>query len=146
MPPSSSDSASPDMAWATPITRWARRQGTPEACERALDAIAAELASSPLIDYRHRRTLLADWALPPDAWHQIADQLKRRPSPRYVSDDRARLAATAYIWTQVTHGETNSPHNRLKPRNAPELNAAWSQDRSPSATGSGSTNSPTTSR
>ncbi|MEU1562926.1 hypothetical protein ABZ504_21045 [Streptomyces mirabilis] len=42
-----------------------RPQGTPEAYERALDAIAADLAASTLIDYRHRRTLLADWALPP---------------------------------------------------------------------------------
>jgi hypothetical protein len=113
----------------TPITRWARRQGTPEAYERAADAIAAELASSPLIDYRHRRTLLADWALPPDAWHQIADQLERRPSPRYISDDRARLAATTYIWTQVTHGETQFAPQPAEARNASELDAAWSQDR-----------------
>jgi hypothetical protein len=113
----------------TPITRWARRQGTPEAYERAADAIAAELASSPLIDYRHRRTLLTEWALPPDAWHQIADQLKRRPSPRYVSDDRARLAATAYIWTQVTCGETRFAPRPAEARNDPELDAAWSQDR-----------------
>jgi hypothetical protein len=113
----------------TPITRWARRQGTPEAYERAVDAIAAELTSSPLIDYRHRRALLADWALPPDTWHQIADQLKRRPSPRYVSDDRARLADTAYIWTHVTHGETQFTPRPAEARNDPELNAAWSQDR-----------------
>ncbi|WP_251067582.1 hypothetical protein [Streptomyces sp. ISL-36] len=113
----------------TPITRWARRQGTPEAYERALDAIAAALASSALIDYWHRRTLLADWALPPDAWHQIADQLKRQPSPRYLSDDRAHLAATAYIWTQVTHGETQFAPQPAEARNDPELDAAWSQDR-----------------
>ncbi|WP_327122516.1 hypothetical protein [Streptomyces sp. NBC_01727] len=113
----------------TPITRWARRQGTPEAYERATDAIAAELASSPLIDDRHRRTLLTNWALPPDAWHQIADQLKRRPSPRYIADDRARLAATAYIWTQATHGETQFAPQPAEARNDPELDAAWSQDR-----------------
>jgi hypothetical protein len=114
----------------TPITRWARRQGTPQAYERAADAIAAELASSPLIDYRHRRTLLADWALPSDAWHQIAGQLKRRPNPRYICDDRARLAATAYIWTQVTHGETQFAPQPAESRNDPEFDAAWSQDRS----------------
>ncbi|MFI1441801.1 TniQ family protein [Streptomyces fructofermentans] len=112
-----------------PIARWARRQGTPEAYEQALDAIAADLASSPLIDYRHRRTLLADWALPSDAWHQIADQLKRRPSPRYISDDRARLAATAYIWTEVTHGETQFAPQPAEAQNDPELDATWSQDR-----------------
>ncbi|MER6850583.1 hypothetical protein AB0A81_39535 [Streptomyces flaveolus] len=112
-----------------PITRWARRQGTPEAYERALDTIAAALASSPLIDYRHRRTLLADWALPPDAWHQIAGQLNRQPNPRYLSDDRARLAATAYIWTQVTHGETQFAPQPAEARNDPEIDAAWSQDR-----------------
>uniref|UniRef100_UPI003F49B33E hypothetical protein n=1 Tax=Streptomyces chartreusis TaxID=1969 RepID=UPI003F49B33E len=112
-----------------PITRWARRQGTPEAYERALDAIAAELASSPPIDYRNRRTLLADWAPPPDTWHQIADQLKRRPSRRYISDNRAHLAATAYIWTQVTHGETQFAPQPAEARNTPELDAAWSQDR-----------------
>lgn len=113
----------------TPITRWARRRGHPEAYERATDAIAAELASSPLIDDRHRRTLLTNWALPPDAWHQIADQLKRRPSPRYIADDRARLAATAYIWTQATHGETQFAPQPAEARNDPELDAAWSQDR-----------------
>ncbi|MBT2546114.1 TniQ family protein [Streptomyces sp. ISL-44] len=113
----------------TPITRWARRQGTPEAFERAVDAIAAELASSPLIDYQHRRTLLADWALPPDAWRHIDDQLKRQPTPRYVSEDRARLAATAYIWTQVTYGETQFAPQPAEARNDPALDAAWSQDR-----------------
>ncbi|MGW0365831.1 hypothetical protein [Streptomyces sp. NPDC002990] len=113
----------------TPITRWSRRQGTPEAYEQAADAIAADLASSPLIDYRHRRTLLTDWALPPDTWHQIADELKRRPSPRYVSEDRARLAVTASIWTQVTCGETPFAPRPVEARNDPELDAAWSQDR-----------------
>ncbi|MFE2558319.1 TniQ family protein [Streptomyces sp. NPDC059352] len=113
----------------SPITSWARRQGTPEAYERALDAIAAELASSPLIDYQHRRTLLAGWALPPQAWRQIADQLKRRPSPRYISDDRARLAVTAYLWTQVTQGETQFAPKPTEARNAPELDAPWRLDR-----------------
>ncbi|WP_406486934.1 hypothetical protein [Streptomyces sp. NBC_01563] len=112
-----------------PLTRWARRQGTPEAYERALDAIAAELASSPLIDYQHRRTLLADWALPPQAWRQIADQLERRASPRYISDDRARLAVTAYLWTQVTQGETQFAPKPTEARNDPELDAAWRLDR-----------------
>ncbi|MET9135150.1 hypothetical protein ABZX44_35890, partial [Streptomyces antibioticus] len=113
----------------SPITSWARRQGTPEAYERALDAIAAELAFSPLIDYQHRRTLLTDWALPPQAWHQIADQLERQPSPRYISDDRARLAVTAYLWTQVTEGETQFAPKPTEARNDPELDAPWRLDR-----------------
>lgn len=113
----------------TPITAWARRQGIPEAYERAADAITAELASSPLVDYQHRRTILADWALTPGAWHRIAEQLQRRPSPRYVSDDRARLAVTAYLWTQATHGETQFAPQPAEARNDPELDAAWSQDR-----------------
>lgn len=113
----------------TRITSWARRQGTPEAYERALDAIAAELTSAPLIDYRHRREHLADWTLPPDSWHQIAARLERRRSPRYVSDDRARLAVTAYIWTRVTHGETQFAPCPPEARHTPEHEAAWSQVR-----------------
>lgn len=49
----------------------------------------AELTSSPLIDYQHRREQLRDWAMPPDTWREIADRLECRPSPNYVSDDRA---------------------------------------------------------
>ncbi|MFJ4903701.1 hypothetical protein [Streptomyces sp. NPDC088727] len=122
-------SSVPAVPSAVLLTRWARRQDTPEAYERALDAIAAELASSPLIDYQHRRTLLADWALPPQAWRQIADQLERRPSPRYISDDRARLAVTAYLWTQVTQGETQFAPKPTEARKDPELDASWRLDR-----------------
>ncbi|MFD7549680.1 TniQ family protein [Streptomyces sp. NPDC059816] len=113
----------------SPITSWARRQGTPEAYERALDAIAAELTSAPLINYRHRREHLADWTLPPDSWHQIAARLERRRSPRYVSDDRARLAVTAYIWTRVTHGETQFAPCPPEAQHDPGHEAAWSRDR-----------------
>ncbi|MFI9630846.1 hypothetical protein [Streptomyces sp. NPDC052042] len=113
----------------TPITRWARGQGTPDAYDRALDAITAEFTSAPLVDYRHRREHLTDWAIPPDAWCKIAEQLKRQPSPRYISENRARLAATAYIWTQVTHGETQFAPQPSESRNNPKLNKAWSQDR-----------------
>ncbi|GGZ29042.1 TniQ family protein [Streptomyces nitrosporeus] len=113
----------------TPITRWARSQGTPDAYDRALDAITAELTSAPMIDYRHRRECLRDWAMPPNAWHKIADQLARQPSPRYISEDRARLAATAYVWTQVTLGETQFAPQPSESRNNAELDTAWSQDR-----------------
>ncbi|WP_431776191.1 TniQ family protein [Streptomyces cucumeris] len=113
----------------TPITRWARRQGTPDAYDRALDTITAELTSPPMVDYRHRREHLADWAMPPDAWRKIAEQLERQPSPRYISENRARLAATAYVWTQVTCGETQFAPQPSESRNNAELDTAWSQDR-----------------
>ncbi|MGW3627118.1 hypothetical protein [Streptomyces sp. NPDC000880] len=113
----------------TPITAWILRQGTPDAYENAVDGITAELTSSPLIDYQHRRERLRDWAMPPDTWREIADQLKRRPSPNYVSDDRARLAATTYIWTQVTHGETQFAPCPPEARTDLEHKTTWSQDR-----------------
>ncbi|MGC0327032.1 hypothetical protein RKD23_000022 [Streptomyces sp. SAI-170] len=50
-------------------------------------------------------------------------------SPRYISDDRARLAVTAYSWTQVTLGETQFAPRPPEARNNPELDATWSQDR-----------------
>ncbi|MFI8347722.1 hypothetical protein [Streptomyces sp. NPDC085596] len=104
-------------------------RGTPAAYERALDAIATELAFSPLIDYQHRRTLLADWALPPESWHQIANLLERRPSARYICDDRARPAATACLWTQVTQGEAQFAPQPAEARTDPGLDAAWNLDR-----------------
>jgi hypothetical protein len=114
----------------TRISAQVRRQGrNPDAFERALDAITADLTASPLIDYQHRRDRLADWALPPDTWQEISGQLKRGPSPRYISDDRARLAFTAYIWTQVTCGETRFAPCPPEARHDPERHSAWSQDR-----------------
>ncbi|WP_447034634.1 hypothetical protein [Streptomyces sp. DSM 118878] len=45
------------------------------------------------------------------------------------TDNRARLAATTYIWTQVTHGETQFAPCPPEARNDPEHRATWSYDR-----------------
>ncbi|MFJ2900216.1 hypothetical protein ACIO87_35750 [Streptomyces sp. NPDC087218] len=67
--------------------------------------------------------------MPPDAWREVAEQLERQPSPRYISENRARLAATAYVWTQATCGETQFAPQPSESCNNAELDTAWSQDR-----------------
>ncbi|MFJ4832136.1 hypothetical protein ACIP79_19875 [Streptomyces sp. NPDC088747] len=127
--PSSSDSASPDRAWGPPSHGGPAANEPPDAYDRALDAITEDLTSAPMIDYRHRRERLADWAMPPDAWRKITDRIERQPSPRYISENRARLAVTAYIWTQVTNVEIQFAPQPSESRSNPELNMAWNQDR-----------------
>jgi hypothetical protein len=71
----------------------------------AIDAIAADLESSPRIDYQRRRQALATWTLPPAAWTHMVDQLDIQPGNRAIVDDRKRLAVSAYIWAHVTQSE-----------------------------------------
>ncbi|MGW6917352.1 TniQ family protein [Kitasatospora sp. NPDC054939] len=87
------------------IGRWIRAQDNLHAFEFAVDAIAAELEATPEIDYERRRQCLAEWTLPRSAWHRMVSQLQEQPGSRAITNDRKRLAVSAYIWAQVTHGE-----------------------------------------
>ncbi|WP_431782416.1 TniQ family protein [Streptomyces chumphonensis] len=81
-----------------------RSQGDPLTLDLALDALTAELQSTPLIDYQRRRQALATWTLPPDTWEVLLAKLDRKPGAA-ITDDRKRLAVTVYIWTHVTQGQ-----------------------------------------
>ncbi|MET9618129.1 TniQ family protein [Kitasatospora indigofera] len=111
------------------IGRWIRAQDNLHAFEFAVDAIAAELEAAPKIDYQHRRRCLADWALPPSAWHRLVSQLQEQPGSRAITDDRKRLAVSAYLWAQATQGEYYfspcPPHIAADP----EAHEKWTRER-----------------
>ncbi|GAA1992801.1 hypothetical protein [Kitasatospora viridis] len=111
------------------IGRWIRAQDNLHAFEFAVDAIAAELEAAPKIDYERRRRYLADWALPSSDWHRMMSQLQKQPGSRAITDDRKRLAVSAYLWAQVTQGEYYfspcPPHIAA----APEAHEKWMRDR-----------------
>ncbi|MFF0390502.1 TniQ family protein [Kitasatospora sp. NPDC004615] len=111
------------------IGRWIRSQDNLHAFEFAIDAIAAELETAPKIDYERRRRHLAQWTLPPSDWHRMMSQLQKQPGSRAITDDRKRLAVSAYIWAQATQGEYYfspcPPHIAA----APEAHEKWTRDR-----------------
>ncbi len=112
------------------LNRHLRTSGTARDFEQALDAITAELLAGPTIDYQHRREALAIWTLEPENWQRILAQLPVLTSHRKpISDDRRRLAVSAYIWTRATEGEPDfapcPPH--IAPD--PALRAVWTQER-----------------
>lgn len=112
------------------LNRRLRTSGTARDFEQALDAITAELLEGPAIDYQHRREVLATWTLEPENWQHMLTWLPGLTSHRKpLSDDRRRLAVSAYIWTRVTEGEPDfapcPPH--IAPD--PALRAVWTRER-----------------
>jgi hypothetical protein len=112
------------------LNRHLRTSGTARDFEQALDAITAELLGGPVIDYQRRREALATWTLEPENWQHILAQLPVLTSHRKpISDDRRRLAVSAYIWTRVTQGEPDfapcPPH--IAPD--PALRTVWTRER-----------------
>ncbi|MHB9857257.1 TniQ family protein [Streptomyces sp. YIM S03343] len=112
------------------LNRHLRTSGTARDFEQALDAITAELLAGPVIDYQRRREALATWTLEPENWQHILAQLPVLTSHRKpISDDRRRLAVSAYIWTRATEGEPDfapcPPH--IAPD--PALRAVWTRER-----------------
>nr|WP_234326195.1 helix-turn-helix domain-containing protein [Streptomyces sp. NRRL S-495] len=93
------------VGFGTKLGKWARAQDNLHAFGTALDAIAADLEASPRTDYQHRRRSLTNWTLPPATWDRTLAQLRRWPGNRLITDDRKRLAVSAYIWARVTQGE-----------------------------------------
>ncbi|MFF3733307.1 TniQ family protein [Streptomyces sp. NPDC002476] len=118
------------MGYTQLLNRRLRTSGKARDFEQALDAITAELLAGPAIDYQHRREALATWTLEPENWQHILTQLPDLTSHRKpLSDDRRRLAVSAYIWTRVTEGEPDfapcPPH--IAPD--PALRAVWTRER-----------------
>ncbi|MFF4179597.1 TniQ family protein [Streptomyces sp. NPDC001750] len=112
------------------LNRRLRTSGMARDFEQALDAITAELLAGPVIDYQHRRETLATWTLEPESWQHMLARLPDLTSHRKpLSDDRRRLAVSAYIWTRVTEGEPDfapcPPH--IAPD--PALRAVWTRER-----------------
>ncbi|MFF9432071.1 hypothetical protein [Streptomyces sp. NPDC014746] len=118
------------MGYTQLLNRRLRTSGKARDFEQALDAITAELLAGPVIDYQHRREALATWTLEPETWQHMLTRLSDLTSHRKpISDDRRRLAVSAYIWTRVTEGEPDfapcPPH--IAPD--PALRAVWTRER-----------------
>ncbi|EGX55105.1 hypothetical protein SZN_34587 [Streptomyces zinciresistens K42] len=112
------------------LNRHLRTSGTARDFEQALDAITAELLAGPIIDYQHRREVLATWALDPESWQHILAQLPVLTSHRKpISDDRRRLAVSAYIWTRATEGEPDFVPCPPHIAHDPALRAVWLRER-----------------
>ncbi|MFB6811189.1 TniQ family protein [Streptomyces sp. NPDC056387] len=112
------------------LNRHLRTSDTARDFEQALDAITAELLAGPVIDYQRRREALTSWTLAPENWQHMLTRLPVPASSRKpLSDDRRRLAVSAYIWTLVTEGEPDfapcPPH--IAPD--PALRAIWTRER-----------------
>jgi hypothetical protein len=85
---------------------------------QAIDALADHLEAQPTpTDYGKRRTVLADWSIPPADWARLADGLPPAVQTRARNwlplawDDPKRLLATVWIWYQATSGDlVYNPH------------------------------------
>ncbi len=112
------------------LNRHLRTRGTARDFEQALDAITVELLAGPVIDYERRREALATWTLEPENWQHILAQLPVLTSCRKpISDDRRRLAVSAYIWTRVTEGEPDFAPCPAHIAHDPDLRWAWNRQR-----------------
>lgn len=112
------------------LNRRLRTSGMARDFEQALDAITAELLEGSTIDYQHRREALATWALEPENWRRMLTRLPDLTSHRKpLSDDRRRLAVSAYIWTRVTEGEPDFAPCPPLIAPDPALRAVWTRER-----------------
>jgi hypothetical protein len=80
--------------------------------------------------FRHQKRRSGAVALEPENWRRMLTRLPDLTSHRKpLSDDRRRLAVSAYIWTRVTEGEPDfapcPPH--IAPD--PALRAVWTRER-----------------
>ncbi|WP_405987349.1 hypothetical protein [Streptomyces sp. NBC_00872] len=99
---------------------------------RALRNLARDLdtAAAP-INYRRRREALHRWALTPDTWQEITDRLPHVPGHIQPNvDDRKRQEASAFIWTQVTHGEPLFEPRTIEEEQHETLRRTWLDQRS----------------
>jgi hypothetical protein len=90
------------------ITSWLRDSGKAPEYIQAITRIADRLTTEPLIDYHQRREALREWTLPDADWDAIATALGRTPSrgrTEIIGTSEGHLAATVYVWAQVTSTE-----------------------------------------
>jgi hypothetical protein len=70
---------------------------------RRIKAIANERARDPLIDYKQRRTLLADWGgIDPKSWLLL--QPIRRPQNWRADPPKRRAHASIWLWCELSSG------------------------------------------
>jgi hypothetical protein len=71
-------------------------------------AIADELTAGKLIDYKARRTVLANWTLDDKTWQHLVAEARTHTDGRRLAmgphDLVDRLAASVAIWQYATHG------------------------------------------
>ena len=76
--------------------------------DELVQAIARELASGKLTDYRSRRVALFTWELEQEDWQSLVARARARTDGSRLAlgphDDVDRLAASVAIWQRATHG------------------------------------------
>ncbi|MFJ9459824.1 hypothetical protein ACIRST_32715 [Kitasatospora sp. NPDC101447] len=91
------------LAAGVHVTSWLRDGGKAAQYAQAVSRIADRLTTEPLIDYRHRREALHDWALPEADWNLLVADIIRNRSTSWTSEEH--LTGTIYIWAQITSSE-----------------------------------------
>src|SRR5262249_49806706 len=94
---------------------WSRHSHDGTSFLAAIHALAGELDiaadQGPLVDYRRRRDVLADWLIPDTDWQHIATQLHGHTNADF--GERKRNTASALVWIKVTGGEhLFAPHRK----------------------------------
>jgi hypothetical protein len=102
-----------------------RERGLSRAFDSALDAIEHEELNHHHTDYEQRRRLLSNWAIPLQTWQTeiLCPELSRG-----TTGDRKRLASSAYVWAQVTHGEPILAPVPVEIRNDDIRQSVWRED------------------
>jgi hypothetical protein len=76
--------------------------------DELVQAIGGELAATELVNYRARRTALADWELDEETWQHLAAQARAQVGGRHrgqVPHDQVdRIAASVAVWQRATNG------------------------------------------
>lgn len=86
------------------ITSWLRESGKDPEFRLAVSRVADRLIDEPLIDYRRRRDALRDWTMPAEDWNTLPPSVAHKNRDSAWRDEE-HLAATIYIWSQITRSE-----------------------------------------
>lgn len=89
-------------AFSTPFFKSARSRANLFDIDQALAAVAADLETSDLIDYRSRRLALRNWSIDPASWLVIVESVAA--TALTLSSDRHRNFASKITWALATSG------------------------------------------
>lgn len=98
------------------------------ALDTALDALIDTLQTSDLIDYQHRRQIMATWTISTDLWHTITTQVRATETSTQRAhsnwSQHKRNIANAFAWIEITQGE----HRFAPQRHAPGIKRGTTAD------------------